>query len=121
MLLATWASERPEIRRVLYPGLANHVDHEIAITEWTAEGMLAIELAGGGAAVDRFLRRLSLWTHATSLGGVDSLVSEPRYSSHAHMSSDERARIGVPDGFLRLSVGIEDAADLIGDLDQALR
>ena len=84
-------------------------------------GMMAIELAGGGAAVDRLVRRLTLWTHATSLGGVDSLVCEPRYTSHAHLSSDERARIGIPDGFLRLSVGIEDPADLIADLDQALR
>ncbi len=122
MEIANWAGERPEIRRVLYPGLANHVDHEIAMTQMDGRGgMLAIELAGGGTAVDRFLRRLTLWTHATSLGGVDSLICEPRYTSHAHMSSDERARIGIPDGFLRLSVGIEDAADLIGDLDQALR
>jgi cystathionine beta-lyase/cystathionine gamma-synthase len=122
MQIAKWASERPEIKRVLYPGLADHVDHEIVTTQLDgAGGMLAIEFAGGGAAVDRFVRRLTLWIHATSLGGVDSLVSEPRYSSHAHLSSDERARIGIPDGFLRLSVGIEDPADLIADLDQALR
>jgi cystathionine beta-lyase/cystathionine gamma-synthase len=122
MRVAEWAVERPEFKRVLYPGLPDHEDHEIASMQLDAPGgMMAVELAGGGAAVDRLVRRLTLWTHATSLGGVDSLVCEPRYTSHAHLSSDERARIGIPDGFLRLSVGIEDPADLIADLDQALR
>jgi cystathionine beta-lyase/cystathionine gamma-synthase len=83
--------------------------------------MMAIELSGGGKAADRFLRRLRLIQHATSLGGVDSLVSEPRYSSHARLSSEERARIGIPDGFLRLSIGIEDADDIIADIEQALK
>jgi cystathionine beta-lyase/cystathionine gamma-synthase len=59
-------------------------------------------------------------THATSLGGVDTLVIEPRYTSHAGMTSGERAALGIPDGFLRVSVGVEDAADLIADLGQAL-
>jgi cystathionine beta-lyase/cystathionine gamma-synthase len=83
--------------------------------------MLAIELKGGARAADRFLRRLKLVTHAPSLGGVDSLVSEPRFTSHAKMSSAERAQTGIPDGFLRLSVGLEDADDLIADLEQALK
>ena len=80
-----------------------------------------IELSGGGKAADRFLRRLKLIQHAPSLGGVDSLVSEPRYTSHAALSSEERAKIGIPDGFLRLSIGIEDAEDVIADLEQALK
>jgi cystathionine beta-lyase/cystathionine gamma-synthase len=84
-------------------------------------GMLALELAGGGRAADRFVRKLRLIRHAPSLGGVDSLVSEPRYNSHAHLSPEERARMGIPDGFLRLSIGIEDADDLIADIEQALR
>jgi len=84
-------------------------------------GMIAFELAGGGRAADRFLRRLHLIKHAPSLGGVDSVISEPRYTSHAHLSSDERTELGIPDGFLRLSVGIEDASDLIADLEQALK
>jgi cystathionine gamma-synthase len=63
---------------------------------------------------------LKLFRHAPSLGGVDSLVSEPRFTSHTDMTADERARIGIPDGFLRLSVGIEGADDLIADLEQAL-
>ena len=83
-------------------------------------GMLSIELAGGARSAERFLRRLKLFRHAPSLGGVESLVSEPRFTSHAGMSAEERTAIGVPDGFLRLSVGIEHADDLIADLEQAL-
>jgi cystathionine beta-lyase/cystathionine gamma-synthase len=83
-------------------------------------GMMGLELAGGIRATDKFLRKLRLIRHAPSLGGVDSLVSEPRHSSHVHLTSEERAKLGFPDGFLRLSVGIEDADDLIADLEQAL-
>ena len=121
MRIAEWAETKKEIRKVHYPGLASHVDHELAKSQLDDfGGMLALELAGGGKATERFIRRLRLVTHAASLGGVDSLVSEPRYTSHAHMSSDERARIGIPDGFLRFSIGIEDPDDLIADLGQAL-
>ena len=119
--IAMWAADRKEIKKVHYAGLTNHPDHKVAkvmLDGWG--GMLAIELVGGGKAADRFLRRLKLIQHATSLGGVDSLISEPRYSSHARMSSDERARIGIPDGFLRISVGLEDADDIIADIEQAL-
>jgi cystathionine beta-lyase/cystathionine gamma-synthase len=120
--LASWLEERKDVKRVHYPGLASHPDHEIATSQLDGfGGMLAIELAGGGKAAEKFLRKLKVFTHAASLGGVDSLVSEPRYSSHAHMSSAERARIGIPDGFLRLSIGIEDVDDLIADVEQALR
>jgi cystathionine beta-lyase/cystathionine gamma-synthase len=83
--------------------------------------MMAIELTGGGRAADRFLRRLKLIQHAASLGGVDTLVSEPRYSSHARLSAAQRERAGIPDGFLRIAVGLEDPEDLIHDIDQALK
>ena len=82
---------------------------------------MSIELAGGAAAADSFVRKLQLITYAASLGGVDTLVIEPRYSSHAHMTSEARAAIGIPDGFLRLSIGIEDADDIIADIEQALK
>jgi cystathionine beta-lyase/cystathionine gamma-synthase len=121
MRLATWCSDRKEIRRVHYPGLLSHPDHAIATELLDGYGgMMAIELVGGGKAADRFLRRLKLFQHASSLGGVDSLVIEPRYSSHASLTSAQRAKIGIPDGFLRMSIGIEDADDLIADLEQAL-
>jgi len=122
MRIANWCADRKEIKRVHYPGLGDHVDHEVARAMLDGfGGMLAIELTGGGKAADRFMRRLKLIMHATSLGGVDSLVSEPRYSSHASMSSEERAHLGIPDGFLRLSIGIEDADDIIADIEQALK
>lgn len=122
MRVAQWCADRKEIRAVHYPGLTTHPDYEVArVTLDGFGGMMAIELAGGGKAADRFIRRLKLFTHAPSLGGVDSLVSEPRYTSHASMSAEERANAGIPDGFLRLSIGIEDADDLLADIEQALR
>ena len=122
MRIAEWAAKRKEIRAVHYPGLESHPDHALARSIMDGFGsMLAIELSGGARSTERFLRRLKVFTHAPSLGGVDSLVSEPRYTSHAALSADARARAGVPDGFLRLSIGIETADDLIADLEQALR
>jgi cystathionine beta-lyase/cystathionine gamma-synthase len=107
---------------VTYPGLADHPDHAIAARMMDGfGGMMAIELAGGAKAADKFVRKLRLFAHAPSLGGVDSLVSEPRFTSHAHLTPDARARAGIPDGFLRLSVGVEDPDDLIADLEGALK
>ncbi|HEX8725757.1 MAG TPA: aminotransferase class I/II-fold pyridoxal phosphate-dependent enzyme [Gemmatimonadaceae bacterium] len=121
MQVAEWAAECKEIRTVHYPGLASHPDHELAARTLDGfGGMMAIELAGGARAVDRMLRKLRIFQHAPSLGGVDSLVSEPRFTSHAGLSPGERSRIGVPDGFIRMSIGIESADDLIADLEQAL-
>ena len=121
MRIAVWCTDRKEVRTVHYPGLPSHPDHEVASAQMSGfGGMLALELAGGGRAAERFLRKLRLIRHAPSLGGVDSLVSEPRHTSHSHLTSDERARLGIPDGFLRLSIGIEDADDLIADIEQAL-
>jgi cystathionine beta-lyase/cystathionine gamma-synthase len=122
MRLAQWASERPEFACVHYPGLPTHPDHEIAKATLDGfGGMMAVVLAGGGDAAERFISRLRVITHAPSLGGVDTLVSEPRFTSHASMSSAERGAVGIPDGFIRISVGIEDADDLIADMTQALR
>jgi cystathionine beta-lyase/cystathionine gamma-synthase len=119
--LAEWCAGRPEFARVHYPGLPSHPDHALAKQMLDGYGgMMAVELAAGGAAADRFVRRLLLVRYAASLGGVDTLVSEPRYSSHAHMTSEQRAGIGIPDGFLRISVGLENADDLIADFERAL-
>jgi cystathionine beta-lyase/cystathionine gamma-synthase len=121
MRIAEWCSTRPEIAKVHYPGLPSHPDHEIAKTLLDGfGGMMAIEIKGAGPAAIKFVHGLKLFAYAASLGGVDSLVIEPRYSSHEHMSPDERARIGIPDGFLRMSIGIENAEDLIADIEQAL-
>ncbi len=120
--LAQWCSERSEFSKVHYPGLPSHADHEVARETMDGfGGMLAVELAGGGEAAHRFVSRLELVTHAASLGGVDTLVSEPRFTSHAHLTPEERAAVGIPDGFVRISVGIESAEDIIADFGQALR
>jgi cystathionine beta-lyase/cystathionine gamma-synthase len=122
MRVAEWCSTRPEIAKVHYPGLPSHPDHQIAKSILDGfGGMLAIELKGGGPAALRFVQSLKVFTYAASLGGVDSLVIEPRYSSHEHMTPAERARIGIPDGFLRVSIGIENVEDLIADIEQALQ
>ena len=121
MRIARWCEGRKEVKRVIYPGLESHPDHAIAKRTLDGYGaMMGIELSGGAKATERFLRRLKLFRHAPSLGGVDSLVSEPRFTSHDDMSPQERAKIGAPDGFVRLSVGIEGSDDLIRDLEQAL-
>lgn len=120
MTIARWASDSPAFARVHYPGLPSHPDHEIARETLDGfGGMMAVELARGADATQGMLEKLRLFLHAPSLGGVESLVSEPRYTSHEHLRSDERAAIGIPDGFLRLSIGLEDPADLIADLAQA--
>ena len=121
LAVARWAEGRRGIARVHYPGLESHPDHEIAKRLLdNFGGMLGLEIEGGAAASERVLRRLKLFAHAPSLGGVESLVSEPRITSHKHLAPEDRAAQGIPDGFVRVSCGIEDAADLIADLDQAL-
>lgn len=121
MAVATWASGHPQITRVHYPGLPDHPDHEHAREALSAfGGMVGLEIKGGVRATERFLKKLKVVTHAPSLAGVESLISEPRLTSHKHLSQDERARMGFPDGFVRLSCGIEDADDIIADLAQAL-
>lgn len=120
--VAAWAEADPRIAKVHYPGLPSHPDHALAARTLDGfGGMVGLELTGGAAAAERLLRHLNLITHAPSLAGVESLVSEPRLTSHAALTAADRAAMGIPDGFLRLSCGIEDAADIIADLDQALR
>ena len=121
MAIASWAEARKEVKVVHYPGLASHPDHAVAVHHMDGfGGMLGLELTGGARAAERFIRKLRLVRHAPSLGGVDSLVCEPRFTSHTQLTSEQRAALGIPDGFLRLSIGIEDASDLIADLEQAL-
>ncbi|HEX7120910.1 MAG TPA: aminotransferase class I/II-fold pyridoxal phosphate-dependent enzyme [Gemmatimonadaceae bacterium] len=122
MRIAEWASTRDEIRRVHYAGLPDHPDHQVASALMGGfGGMLAFELAGGARAAERLMRRLRLITPAPSLGGVETIISEPRRTSHSHLTAEQRAALGIPDGFVRLSVGIEAAEDLIADLEQGLR
>jgi cystathionine beta-lyase/cystathionine gamma-synthase len=119
--VAEWCEGRRGIRRVHYPGLPSHPDHETARRLLHGfGGMLAVELAGGGEAATRFMKALRLARVAPSLGGVETLVSEPRHTSHASLGPEERAAAGIPDGLIRFSLGIEDAEDLIADIEGAL-
>lgn len=119
--VAEWCAKHKAIAAVHYPGLPSHPDHQSAkATMQGFGGMLGIELKGGVRAAERFLRGLTIAAHAPSLGGVETLVSEPRLTSHASLTAEERAKAGIPDGFLRFSLGLEDADDLISDFAQSL-
>ena len=113
---------RSTIQRVLYPGLMSHPQHEIAARELRdglMGGMLAIDLDGGRAAGERFLDRLRVAVHATSLGSVETLCSHPASSSHRQLGEDELAAAGLTPGLVRISVGLEDPDDLVEDLAAA--
>ena len=121
MAVARWAEGHPGVARVFYPGLPSHPDHDIACRVLDGfGGMLGLERRGGDAAATRFVGALRLAKLAPSLGGVETLVSEPRFTSHSRFTPEERRAAGIPDGFVRISLGIEDADDIIADLDQAL-
>ena len=121
LAVAQWCSQQPAFSAVHYPGLPSHPDHATAKRLLSGYGgMLGVELKGGARAAERFLRSLTIAAHAPSLGGVETLVSEPRLTSHASLTPAERAQAGIPDGFLRFSLGLEDADDLIADFAQAL-
>jgi cystathionine beta-lyase/cystathionine gamma-synthase len=121
MAVAQWAAAHPAIARVHYPGLPAHPDHALAVQALAGfGGMVGLELAAGPAAAERMLARLQLVAHAPSLAGVESLISEPRLTSHRALGPEGRSAMGIPDGFLRLSCGLENATDIIADLTQAL-
>jgi cystathionine gamma-synthase len=115
-------ASQPAIARVYYPGLASHPGHELARRQQRGYGaMLSIDLAGGAAAVPAFLDGLKYFSLAESLGGVESLVAHPATMTHAAMDEAARRAAGISDGLLRLSVGIEEEADLVRDLKAACR
>ncbi len=119
--MAAALEKHPRVSHVYFPGLAGHQDHELASRQMKDYGMMvSFELRGGEPAVDRFIRNLKLWYLATSLGGVESILSYPLLSSHIGLSAKRLKQLGVTPSTVRLSVGIEDAGDLIADLEAAL-
>lgn len=119
--LARLLENHPAVERVHYPGLASHPQHKLARRQMSGfGGMLAVELKGGFAAVERFVARLKVFTLGESLGGVESLASYPPRMTHASLPAEERKRRGIRDNLVRLSVGIEHAQDLEADLLGAL-
>lgn len=121
MAFAEWADGHAAVEAVHYPGLPTHPDHAVAARTLNGYGgMVGLSLRGGAAAADHMLRRLRLASHAPSLGGVETLVSEPRFTSHALLTPEDRTEQGITDGFIRVSLGIEDVEDIIADFDAAL-
>ena len=126
MHIAAWLEKHPKVARVIYPGLATHPQHKLAARQMNARygGMVTAVLKGGkeGAlsASKRFLERCKLFTLAESLGGVESLIEHPAIMTHASLPEDVRAGLGIDDGLVRLSVGIESVDDLLAELKHAL-
>jgi cystathionine gamma-synthase/methionine-gamma-lyase len=122
--VAEWLAAHPRIARINYPGLATHPQHELARRLFQNKGygaVLSFEIVGADkAAAFRFMDALDLCMAATTLGDIYTIALHPASSSHRALSAAERAEIGIGDGLVRLSIGIEDVADIIADLEQAL-
>lgn len=119
--IAAWLADRFGDENVIYPGLTSHPQHELACRQMSGfGGMISVDLDTRERA-ERVLNRVKLFALAESLGGVESLISLPAAMTHASVPPERRARIGIGDGLIRLSCGVEDPEDLIGDLEAAFR
>lgn len=121
MKIAQWLEKHPKVESVRYPGLPSHPQHAIAKKQMCGfGGMITATLRGGLAQSRTFLERVKLFSLAESLGGVESLIEHPAIMTHASIPADARAALGISDGLVRLSVGIEDVDDLLADIEHAL-
>lgn len=119
-IVANFLAEHPRIEKVYYPGLVSHPQHELAKRQQSGfGGMVAFE-TGSLANAKKVLEGVKLCTLGESLGGVESLISHPASMTHASVPAEKRDALGITDGLVRVSVGIEDVEDIIADLDQAL-
>jgi cystathionine beta-lyase/cystathionine gamma-synthase len=121
MAIAEYLEAHPKVEQVAYPGLPSFSQHELSKRQASGFGaMLWFEVKGGVAAGKRLMDKVELWSLAENLGSVESLITHPVTMTHADVEPEERARVGIIDGLVRLSVGLEDVEDLIGALDRAL-
>lgn len=121
LAVAQFLEAHPAIERVWYPGLASHPDYAVASTQMAGYGgVVSFEFAGGLEATSRFIDRLKIPYIAPSLGGVESLIEQPALMSYYEKTSEERLALGIKDNLVRFAIGIEDSADLLADLEQAL-
>ncbi len=119
--LAGWLARDPRIERVIYPGLADHAQHALAARQMNGfGGIISAYIKGGLAQTRRMMERCRLFALAESLGGVESLINHPAIMTHASVPEQNRARLGIHDNLVRLSVGVEDVSDLRAELDDAL-
>jgi cystathionine gamma-synthase len=120
--IARWLQSHPSVASVFYPGLETHPHHDIARRQMRGYGgVLSFMLKGGFGAVKRVLPKLSLARRAANLGSVETIAGPPATTSHVECSAEEREAMGIPEGLIRYSVGIEDTKELIADLSQALK
>ena len=118
---ARFLEGHPKVEKIIYPGLPSHPQHRLAARQMSGfGGMITFCIRGGLAAATRFLEQVALFTLAESLGGVESLIEHPAIMTHASMPPERRAALGIDEGLIRLSVGIETQADILADLEQAL-
>ena len=121
MELARWLEQQPAVERVIYPGLKSHPQHNLARRQMAGYGgIISIEIRGGLKKARKMLERCKLFALAESLGGVESLIEHPAIMTHASVPPANRKRLGISDGLIRLSVGVEDLEDLRGELESAL-
>ena len=120
--IAQWLEGHPAISNTLYPGLESHPQHDLAMSQMSGQGggIISIDLKGGFDAARRMLEGCQLFSLAESLGGVESLINHPAIMTHASVPVEKRAKLGISDSLVRLSVGVEDVGDLIAELDQVL-
>ncbi len=119
--LAKWLEQHPKVERVIYPGLKSHAQHALAKKQMDGfGGMISIVVKGGLKSARRMMERCQIFGLAESLGGVESLVNHPAIMTHASVPPEKRKALGISDALVRLSVGVEDVADLRADLEQAL-
>ncbi len=120
--IAQWLQQHPQVRRVIYPGLVDHPQHELAMRQMNGQGggIISVDIKGGLDKARSVLERCELFALAESLGGVESLISHPAIMTHSSVPPETRKRLGISDTLIRLSVGIEDVTDLIAELDYAL-
>lgn len=120
-VLVEWLSQRPEVQKIYYPGLPAHKGHEIAARQARGFGGMISFDVGSKELADQIVERVRYFTLAESLGAVESLISIPARMTHASIPAERRAELGITDGLIRISVGVEDVEDLIADLEQAFR
>lgn len=120
--MATFLENQSEVIKVYYPGLKSHPQHELAKSLFKGKnsGMIAFEIKGGNQKAHELLKHLYIPKEATSLGGVETLISLPYNTSQASLTKGQRIATGINDGLIRLSVGVEEIEDLISDFKQAI-
>jgi len=120
--IARFLQQHPKVEQVFYPGLESHPGHSIAREQMSGfGGILSFSLPGGYASVAKLLTRLKLVHLAASLGSVSTLAGPPRTTSHVELSAEQRRQLGIPEGLIRYSAGIENTEDLLQDLSEALQ